>query len=90
MVQPPVTGVAAVDAAAASAIAVYVEKLQPDVPDGYDSARLLSHMYGSSRSLPNTSYWVLSTRGHHSHTLKLNYITSKQAFFSLFKIIIDF
>lgn len=34
LVQPPVTAGAAVDAAAAaSAIAVYVEELRPDVPD---------------------------------------------------------
>lgn len=41
-VQPPVIGDVAVDAAAASAIAVYVEKLQPDVPDSFAPARLLS------------------------------------------------
>lgn len=54
MVQPTVTGEAAVDAAAASAIAVYVEKLQPDVPVSSAPARLLSYMYGSSRNSPNT------------------------------------
>ena len=67
LVQPPVPGEAAVDAAAASAIAVYVEELQPDVPDSSAPARPLSYMYGSSRSLPNAStvYKSLSTTGRH-------------------------
>ncbi|KAG7236812.1 hypothetical protein INR49_000189, partial [Caranx melampygus] len=47
LVQPPITPEAAVDAAAASAIAVYVEKLQPDVPDSSVPARLLSYLYDS-------------------------------------------
>lgn len=46
MVQPPVTAEAAVDATAASAIAVYVEELQPDVPDSSAAARPLSLLYG--------------------------------------------
>ncbi|KAK5849135.1 hypothetical protein PBY51_008799 [Eleginops maclovinus] len=52
-VQPPVPGEAAVDAAAASAIAVYVEELQRDVPDSSAPTRPLSHKYDSSRRLPN-------------------------------------
>lgn len=51
-VQPPVTAEAAVDAAAASAIAVYVEKLQPDVPDSFARARHLSTVDNLSRSSP--------------------------------------
>lgn len=39
MVQPPVTGEAAVDTIAAFAIAVFVEKLQPGIPDNSASAR---------------------------------------------------
>lgn len=39
LVQPPVTDEAAVDAAAASAISVYVEKPQPDVRDESAAAR---------------------------------------------------
>lgn len=54
-VQPPVTAEAAVDAAAASAIAVYVEKLQPDVPDSFARARHLSIVDNLSRSSPKTS-----------------------------------
>lgn len=69
MVQPPVTGELAVDATAASAIAVYVEKLEPDVPDSSGPARLLSRMYGSSRSLSEKLALssALSTPGHHSY-----------------------
>lgn len=40
LVQPPVTDEAAEDAAAASAISVYVEEPQPDVPDESATARL--------------------------------------------------
>lgn len=50
-VQPPVTGEVAVAVTAASAIAVYVEKLQPDIPEGSASVRPLSYLHDSCRDL---------------------------------------
>lgn len=52
LVQPPITPEAATDAAAASAIAVYVQKPRPDVPDSSAAARPFPCIYGPSRRLP--------------------------------------
>lgn len=67
LVQPPVTVEAAVDAAAASAIAVYVERPQPDVPDSSATARDVADNSVPLRELSETSYLVVATTRSHRH-----------------------
>lgn len=68
MVQPPVTAGVAVDATAASAIAVYVEAPQPDLPDSSAAARAFPYKYDSPRSSPKTTPGtLLSTEAECDH-----------------------